>query len=78
MTRIKAFARFLLYMYPKDHGRPHVHIEAPEGRASIALDTLEVIESSGRVSGRMVREALAYAEAHQGELLDLWKATRIK
>ena len=48
---------------------------AADGAAKVQIDTLEVIEST--LGRRQLRFVLAWAELHQGELLENWRLTRV-
>jgi hypothetical protein len=69
MPRIARFSSTEIAMYFADHPPPHFHVLGREGAAQIAIDTLEVIEISGRVD---LREALEWAAAHGDELRAHW------
>lgn len=72
MPRIRTFARFALFMYSKErHRMPHIHVEAPEARASLALDTGEVL--AGNAPADMLREARKFIAANRDGLLARWK-----
>ncbi len=53
-------------MYYADHNPPHFHVLGSDGAAQIAIATLEVLQSSGKVD---LREALDWAAANR-ELLE--------
>jgi len=61
-------------MYFDDHGVPHFHARHAEAAAKIAIDDLEVIESTLR--RRQLRLVLAWAELHQDELRENWHRAR--
>lgn len=52
-------------MYFADHGPPHFHVLGRDGAAQVRIDSLEVMNMSGRVD---LREALDWA-VHNRELL---------
>jgi hypothetical protein len=62
-------------MFFDDHGPPHFHARHADGNAKIRIDTLEVIESA--LERRQLRFVLAWAELHQGELLENWSLARV-
>ena len=75
--RVPAISRFfgiVIAMYFDDHGFPHFHARHTDGQAKIRIDTLEAIDSS--LARRQLRLVLAWAELHQGELLDNWRRAR--
>lgn len=72
MPRVKTFAAFALYLYAREqHRRPHVHIEAPGVRATLAIETGERI--IGNAPPAMVNEAKVWIATHRDELLQRWK-----
>ena len=58
-------------LYADDHGVPHIHIEGPGFRASVAIATLEVIV--GSVPRRVLVDALGWAAGRQTELMMQWQ-----
>jgi Domain of unknown function (DUF4160) len=56
-------------MYFGDHNPPHFHILGKEGAAQVRIDTLEVINQSGRID---MREALQWAAENRGLLDAKW------
>lgn len=56
-------------MFFADHPPPHFHVLGRGGAAQVAIETLEVIASSGRID---LREALAWAAEHQEVLRAKW------
>ena len=61
-------------MYFDDHGFPHFHAHDATGNAKIRIDEVVVIDSA--MQTRQLRLVLAWAELHQGELLDNWQRAR--
>jgi hypothetical protein len=55
----------------QNHSLPHFHIECPEHRNTVTIDGLS--EIAGSVPRAVLKEALAWAQAHQEELLAKWK-----
>jgi len=56
-------------MYFADHPPPHFHVLGRDGAAQVAIGTLEVIATSGRVD---LREALEWAAANRTFLEEKW------
>ena len=71
---ISRFFGITIAMYFDDHGRPHFHTRHIDGGAKIRIDEIEVIDSS--LGQRQLRLVLAWAELHQGELLENWRRAR--
>ena len=74
VPRISSFYGIVIAMYYDEHGRPHFHAHYAEHKASIAIDTLEVL------GGSLPRRALAFvrewAEQHRDELDANWERAR--
>ena len=74
MPRISAFFGIVISMYYEDHLPPHFHALYAGSRASIRIDTLEVL------SGSLPRRALAlvaeWALLHRPELVADWERAR--
>jgi len=56
------------------HPRAHFHIRYAEHKASIAMDTLEVL--AGSLPPRALELTLFWAAMHRAELLAGWEALR--
>jgi hypothetical protein len=61
-------------MFFNEHAPPHFHVEYAEYKASVNIQTLEVIE--GKLSRRAQELVLDWAELHQKELLEDWELCR--
>jgi len=74
MPRISAFFGIVISMSYEDHLPPHFHALYAGSRASIRIDTLEVL------SGSLPRRALAlvaeWALLHRPELVADWERAR--
>jgi hypothetical protein len=57
-------------MYFADHNPPHFHVLGADGAAQIRIDTLEIIEVSGKID---VREALDWAAQNKVFLMTKWE-----
>jgi hypothetical protein len=76
MPRISAFHGVVITMYYREHGVPHFHARYAEHDASVAIDTLDVLEGSlPRPTLGLVRE---WAELHRDELTANWERARDK
>ena len=58
-------------MYYDEHGVPHFHAEYGEHSASLAIDTMELLE--GRLPRRVLALVLEWAVAHRPELRENWR-----
>lgn len=76
MPRLSEFRGIVITMYYRDHGVPHFHAIHAEHDASIAIDTLEILE--GSVPPRALRLVRQWAALHQSELAANWERARVK
>ncbi len=74
MPEISRFFGIVIAMYYEDHAPPHFHARYAGLRASIAIETLEVI--SGRLSPRARGLVTEWAAQHTAELLEDWELAR--
>lgn len=76
MPRLSEFRGIVITMYYREHGIPHFHARYAGRDASVAIDTLDVLEGSlpGPTLG-LVRE---WAELHRDELTANWERARSK
>ena len=72
MPEICRFLGIVITMYFDEHNPPHFHVRYNEHRASMAIESLNVIagELPARVRG-LVEE---WAELHRWELLEMWES----
>ena len=70
MPRISEFFGIAIYMYFKEHGRPHFHAIYGEYNALINLEALEIIE--GDLPNRATKMVIEWASMYQNELLKMW------
>jgi len=66
-----------IWIYPRDHAPPHVHVRRPGGFVKIALPTpgspVYVIEAQ-RMPSRYVTQAVWLVEEHHEALTLAWRA----
>lgn len=74
MPRISSFYGIAIYMYFRDHGRPHFHAEAAEYAAKVEIATGEVC--GGTLTRRDARLVRKWARLHRTELEDNWLRAR--
>jgi hypothetical protein len=73
MPVISMFYGIIVQLFVLDtdrHHLPHIHIRYAEFRASIAIDTAEVL--AGELPNRQLRLVTAWVELHRDELLADW------
>lgn len=63
--------RISIHIYYADHTPPHFHVRYPNGGASIAIATLEVMR--GELAGRVRKQIIPWAQSHQSELQEAWE-----
>lgn len=70
MPRLIRFSKSEIAMYFADHNPPHFHVLGREGAAQVRIDTLEVIDMSGKLD---LREALDWAVDNKQLLQLKWQ-----
>ena len=60
-----------LMIYTDDHGRPHVHVVAPDAEAKIEIHSLIVIRSHG-FNQKTLNRFKKYIAENREELLEAW------
>ena len=71
MPTISIFYGIIIRMFFNEHATPHFHAEYGEYKASINIQSLELME--GKLPRRALNLVLDWAELHQGELLSDWE-----
>ncbi len=74
MPIISSFFGIIVRMFFNEHAPPHFHVEYAEYKASVNIQTLELLE--GKLSRRAQELVLDWAELHQKELLEDWELCR--
>ena len=69
MPRLARFSASEIAMYFADHNPPHFHVLGREGAAQVRIDTLEVMQLSGKLD---MREALDWAAQNRALLEATW------
>jgi len=72
MATLSCFFGITVRMYYDDHAHPHFHVYYGGEEASIAIDTLEVLE--GRLPRRVLALTIEWAAEHRAELRANWTA----
>ncbi len=76
MPEICRFLGIIIAMYYQDHTPPHFHAKYGDHRASIAIESLKIIE--GNLPKRVLSLVLEWAYDHRLELMGNWDRTRDK
>ena len=73
MPTISMFFGIIIRMYyaPKEHPPPHFHVYYSEYRATVDIETCELIQ--GNLPKKQQKLVLAWAELHQEELMADWE-----
>lgn len=58
-------------VYAREHGIPHFHVVGPDFRASVGIESLELI--IGTVPASVLREARQWTSANRALLLATWQ-----
>lgn len=74
MPTISAFYGILIRMFFNDHPPPHFHARYGEFEATIAIETLEMIE--GDLPNRALILVREWAMIHTDELRENWRLCR--
>ena len=64
----------VVMIFWQDHGVPHFHVRYGGETASIAIETLALIE--GRVPARVLGLVVEWAALHRAELMANWEHAR--
>lgn len=70
MPTISVFYGIIIRMFFDEHAPPHFHAQYAEFKASIDINTLEVLD--GKLPRRALELVLDWTELHQAELRDDW------
>jgi Domain of unknown function (DUF4160) len=70
VPRLIRFSASEIAMYFADHNPPHFHVQGREGAAQVRIDTLEIIQISGKID---VQEALDWAADNKVFLMSKWE-----
>jgi Domain of unknown function (DUF4160) len=71
MVTVFREARWKIAIYANDHGIPHFHVEGPDFRCSVAIESNSVI--IGTVPPKILREALVWSHNNRSELMQKWQ-----
>ncbi len=74
MPRIADFYGIAVYMYYNEHGPPHFHALYGGYRATVGMDSVQVLR--GSLPHRAESLVLEWAGMHQRELAANWAAAR--
>jgi hypothetical protein len=72
MPEICRFLGIVITMYFDEHSPPHFHVRYNEYRASIEIESLNVM--AGRIPARVRGLVEEWAELHRRELLEMWQS----
>lgn len=72
MPEITRFLGIVITMYFDEHDPPHFHVRYNEYRASVDIQTLNIIV--GALPAKVRGLVLEWAELHKDELLEMWNS----
>lgn len=70
MPTISMFYGIIIRMFFAEHSPPHFHAQYGEFKASIAIDSLEVVD--GKLPRRALELVMDWAELNRAKLLENW------
>lgn len=76
MPEISRFFGIVVAMFYNEHQPPHFHIRYGDKKATVAIETLEVLE--GSVPTRVLGLVLEWVSLHRDELTANWQLARAK
>jgi hypothetical protein len=71
MTRLHHNRNWKIEVFGREHGVPHFHLHWPDGRASISIETLEVI--IGNPPASILAEARSWARDNRALVWGEWQ-----
>ena len=74
MSELCRFHGVVIRMFVNEHGPPHFHAVAGDDQALIDIEAMRVYR--GRLSPRLEREVLRWAETRQTELRAAWRSAQ--
>ncbi len=72
MPEICRFLGIVITMYFDEHNPPHFHVRYNEHRASMEIESLNVM--AGKLPARVRGLVEEWAEFHRDELLEMWES----
>ena len=70
MPEISRFLGIVISMYFDEHNPPHFHVQYNDYRASMDINSLNII--AGSLPARVRGLVAEWAELHRDELLNMW------
>lgn len=70
MTRLHHNRNWKIEVFGREHGVPHFHLRWPDGRASINIETLEVV--IGNPPAIILAEARRWAKENMERIWEEW------
>ena len=74
MSELCRFHGVIIRMFPGDHGPAHFHAVSGGDQALVDIEAMRIYR--GRLSPRLEREVLRWAEVRQTELRVAWRRTQ--
>jgi hypothetical protein len=74
VPEVSRFFGIIISLNYNDHPPPHFHVRYAEQKATLAIESLTVLE--GRLSPRVLGLVVEWASAHRQELMEDWALAR--
>lgn len=71
MVTMTRGSNWKISVYGREHGIPHFHVEGPGFRASVGIESLEMIV--GSVPPKIFDQAIGWASENKVMLMTKWK-----
>jgi hypothetical protein len=71
MTTLHRSRNWKIEVFGREHGIPHVHVSGPEFRATVRIDSGELI--AGKLPAMTLKEVRWWLDHHRELALNLWK-----
>ena len=74
MPEVARFFGIIISLNYNDHPPPHFHVRYAEQKATVAIESLTILE--GELSPRVLGLVIEWAAAHRQELMEDWNLAR--
>lgn len=74
MPEVSRFFGIIISLNYNDHPPPHFHVRYAEQKATVAIESLTMLE--GHLSPRVLGLVIEWASAHRQELMEDWHLAR--
>lgn len=74
MPEVSRFFGIIISLNYNDHPPPHFHVRYAEQKATVAIESLTILE--GHLAPRVLGLVVEWASAHRQELMEDWALAR--